>query len=192
MINNNDLNHDDFENLLLWLDADRAVAGQKYEAIRTKLIKIFLAQKCCEGEDLADETINRVMRKINQLINNYEGQPEKYFYAVAKNIIFECRRRKPMNELPANLAQPEETATDESPFRQNCFNLCLGKLSTDKKQFILEYYQGEKSIKLTRRRDLAEKHGISNHVLRNRALRLRENLQKCVLDCVAQNKSETF
>jgi RNA polymerase sigma factor (sigma-70 family) len=187
------LSPDDFEQLLCWLDADREAAGRKYESIRLRLIKIFLARKCCGAEELADETIDRVTGKINQLIGVYKGEPELYFYAVARNVIFENQRQKPPAELSTNLAQPENNEideTDESSVHRRCLDKCLGKLPAEKKQFILEYYQGEKSVKLERRRRMAEKEGISNHVLRNRALRLRARLQKCVLKCV-QN-SETF
>jgi hypothetical protein len=57
-----------FDGFLVTLDTDRDKAGEKYEYIRLKLLKYF--QWC--GSDVpdidADETINRVTRRI------YEGQ----------------------------------------------------------------------------------------------------------------------
>ncbi len=52
------------DSLLAWLDPDRDRAGAKYEAIRTRLIKVFVCRGCPEAEDLADETINRVASKL--------------------------------------------------------------------------------------------------------------------------------
>ena len=46
-----------FEQLLDWLDADRDVAGQRYEEIRRRLIKIFVCRGCIVPEELADRTI---------------------------------------------------------------------------------------------------------------------------------------
>lgn len=71
-----------FDGFLATLDRDRDKAGEKYEYIRLKLLKYF--QWC--GSDVhdidADETINRVTRRI------YEGQDvynlTGYIYGVAK------------------------------------------------------------------------------------------------------------
>ena len=54
--------------MLAWLDSDRERAGQKYEEIRCGLIKIFVCQGCTDPEGLADETINRVIRKIPEIV----------------------------------------------------------------------------------------------------------------------------
>ena len=52
------LTQESFDALLNWLDPRREEAGQKYEDIRLRLIKIFTCRGCLEPEDLADETIN--------------------------------------------------------------------------------------------------------------------------------------
>ena len=49
-----------FDDLLDWLASNREQAGHKYEAIRRRLITIFTGRGCCDAEDLADETMNRV------------------------------------------------------------------------------------------------------------------------------------
>ncbi|HEY0047746.1 MAG TPA: hypothetical protein VGB68_00565, partial [Pyrinomonadaceae bacterium] len=59
----NVINQENFDVLLNWLDRNREIAGQKYEKIRRRLIRIFLGRGCFEAEELADETINRVTRK---------------------------------------------------------------------------------------------------------------------------------
>ncbi|MFL6230009.1 MAG: hypothetical protein ACJ741_14655, partial [Pyrinomonadaceae bacterium] len=62
------LTRDAFEGLLTWLDSDREQAGKKYEDIRSSLIKIFTWRGVAEAEELADETINRVARKVKDLM----------------------------------------------------------------------------------------------------------------------------
>ncbi|HKP37054.1 MAG TPA: hypothetical protein VJT71_09355, partial [Pyrinomonadaceae bacterium] len=58
------LAQEDFDRLLAWLDADRERAGVIYEKIRWRLITIFAARNCVTPEDLADETLDRVARKV--------------------------------------------------------------------------------------------------------------------------------
>ena len=61
------LSQEAFDALLDWLDSDREQAGIKYEQIRSRLIKIFTGRGCVDPEDLADETINRVTRKLKEI-----------------------------------------------------------------------------------------------------------------------------
>jgi DNA-directed RNA polymerase specialized sigma24 family protein len=84
-----------FEKLLRWLDTNRDKAGEKYEKIRTRLIRIFTCRGCGDVEDLADETINVVASKIDWLCENYKGDPALFFYGVAKNIYHEQFKKKP-------------------------------------------------------------------------------------------------
>ena len=63
MNKNWDMSPESFEALLGWLDPDRERAGIKYEQIRSGLISFFTGRGHCEAEDLADETINRVISR---------------------------------------------------------------------------------------------------------------------------------
>src|SRR6266571_4389824 len=87
------LTQDAFDSLLDWLNADRVLAGKKYEAIRLRLIKIFTCRGCPEAEDLADETINRVTARVEEVANTYEGDPALYFYGVAQKLHLEYLRK---------------------------------------------------------------------------------------------------
>jgi len=87
-----------FNTLLSWLDRNRETAGQKYEKIRRRLIRIFYGRGCFEAEELADETINRVIRKLPQLLDDYAGEPALYFYGVANNIYQEWLRKQKKNQ----------------------------------------------------------------------------------------------
>ena len=53
-----------FDKLLGWLDDDREIAGEKYEKIRQKLLKLFKWRNCTPEADYADITINRVTRRV--------------------------------------------------------------------------------------------------------------------------------
>jgi hypothetical protein len=65
----------EFDALLSWLDADRERAALRYEQIRSRLIRIFICRGSPVAEELADRTIDRVMRKIAEIAETFSGDP---------------------------------------------------------------------------------------------------------------------
>ena len=189
MKKNWDLNPQAFEKMLDWLDKDREVAGQKYEAIRLRLIKVLKYRGCCEAEEIADEVFDRVARKADSIAENYQGDPARYFLNVANKIYLEYRRKPVSVELPANFAEQSGNSATEEDFQPQyeCLKKCLANLPATKREFIVGYYKGDKKAKLINRKRLAEIAGVEFSNLHTRAFRLRAALQKCVLDCLAEN-----
>ena len=177
-----------FDELLVWLDPDREIAGQKYEDIRRGLVKIFINNGRHSVEDLADETINRVANKLNQIKDAYHGDHSLYFYGVAKNIVHEDRRRT-LVPVPAPLPTPDWTS-DDIETEYECLERCLQQLTSENRELILQYYQDEKREKIDHRRRLADKLGIPLNALRIRAYRIRNSLELCVRECLVQITSE--
>jgi DNA-directed RNA polymerase specialized sigma24 family protein len=165
--------------LLAWLNSDRDMAGQKYEEIRLRLIKIFVCRGCSEPEDLADETINRVSKKLGEIRATYSGEPGRYFYGVANKVHLEYRRRKPVPVLPL----PDD-GSDELEKEYACLEKCIQKLTPDNRVLVLQYYQEEKRAKIDHRKNLADRLGIALNALRIRACRIRASLQQCVQTCI--------
>jgi len=75
-----------FDKLLAWLDPDRDQAVELYERIYFRVVRILAAKGCFEAEELADQTVNIVASKIDELTKTYQGDPALYFYGVAKKI----------------------------------------------------------------------------------------------------------
>lgn len=169
------LTQDDFDALLGWLDANREAAALKYETVRLRLIKIFACRGCSEAEDLADETINRVISKLPEIQPGFEGDPARYFYAVAKKILLEHSRPKATLPLP-----PQPSDDDDLEVMYQRLELCLEKLTAANRELVLGYYQEEKHAKIENRKVLAAQLGIAVNALRIRAHRIRAWLQKCV------------
>jgi DNA-directed RNA polymerase specialized sigma24 family protein len=178
------LTPDLFEGLLSWLDPDRDVAGEKYEHIRRALIKIFISNGRSSVEDLADEAINRVARKLNKIRDEYQGDPSLYFYGVAKKLVHEDRR-KPTLKLP-----PPSWDTDDVDPEYECLEKCLQELTAENRELVVGYYQEEKKAKIDNRRKLADKLGIAINALRIRAHRIRHSLELCVRACVGTMTDE--
>jgi RNA polymerase sigma factor (sigma-70 family) len=179
-----EINQSNFDLLLDWLDKDRKFAAQKYESIRLRLTKIFYARGCHLAEELTDETIERVTKKVATIAETYEGDPAIYFYAVAKNVFLEWTRKPKTEELPIKISN-KEIKTDEAELRDRCLSKCMENISAKQSKFIIEYYNRDKRQKIALRKKLAEELGVTQEAMRVRAFRIRAILQKCVLECVA-------
>lgn len=187
MSEENVINKDNFEMLLNWLDRNRETAAQKYEKIRQRLIRIFTARGCFEAEELADETFNRVTKKLPQIANSYTGDAALYFYGVADKIHLEwLRKQKKIKEL--NLTESVDAGKPELEIEYECLDACLGKLPVDQHKLIVEYYAEEKSAKIEKRREIAKSFGLSISGLQVKAFRIRSQLKDCVQNCINKKK----
>lgn len=175
-----------FDQMIAWLDSDRERAGQKYEEIRCGLIKIFVCQGCSDPEGLADETIDRVIHKIPEIVPNYAGNPALYFSGVARYILLEYKNRiAQLRLLPA--APPKQIEKGEDIEREyECLDRCIERLTPANRELILEYYREEKRAMIENRKRLAERLGVTPNALRVRADRIRNSLEKCVANCLKQ------
>jgi DNA-directed RNA polymerase specialized sigma24 family protein len=176
-----EISQDAFDKFLAWLDPDREQAGAKYETIRRKLIKIFVCRGCPAGEELADETINRVIRKVPEIAASYTGDPAAYFCGVARNVHLEYLKKRPTQGAPPVVDPP-----DQKEIEYECLERCMDKLAPDNRELMLEYYQKEKQAKIDHRKKLAARLGIAANALRIRAHRIRLSLQSCVENCLQQ------
>lgn len=173
------LSQEAFDSLLEWLDSDRERAAIKYEEIRKRLILIFTGRACAEAEDLADETINRVISKLGELGKGFEGDRGRYFFGVANKVYLEFRRRKSPQMPPFS---PVDSNQVELEFR--CLEGCIETLSEENRYLLLQYYGAEGRAKVEHRKRLAEELGIAPNALRIRAYRIRVGLQECLEKCI--------
>jgi DNA-directed RNA polymerase specialized sigma24 family protein len=185
-------NENSLDRLLNWLDPDRETAGEKYEILRQKLIRIFVRRGFTyQSEDLADQTIKIVEKKLEEILDDYQGDPALYFYGVARNVFLENKRKPLPQELPPQIPHPRPT--DDLPeIEDECLSLCLKNLRPEQSEFIIDYYQGEKAEKINNRKSLAAKLEIPETTLHVRAFRLKETLRKCVLKCVSKKIVKGF
>ena len=181
------LTQEAFDRLLVALGGDRDSAAQKYLEIRSNLVRFFEWRGCSFPEDHADETINRIAKRVaeGEEILNYSG----YAVGVARLLLLEINKGRQREQLAlAEIGQASEVyeEKDDGEHRLVCLRSCLETLTTDNRALILQYYQGEKGEKIQNRKKLMDRLGIPVNTLRMRALRLREKLQSCVEDCVGR------
>jgi len=178
------LNQEAFDKLLVAFDVDRETAGRKYLEIRNNLTRFFEWRGCPFPEDHADETINRMAKRVfeGEAILNHSG----YAMGVARLLLLEINkgRQREQSALAEIGAAPDVyVPEDDDESRLTCLRSCLQTLSPDNRELILQYYQGEKGEKIENRKKLLDRLGIPVNTLRMRALRLRERLQACVEEC---------
>ena len=172
-----------FTTFLAKLAPDPEIAGGEYEELRRRLIKFFEWRGAFFPEDLADETLNRTARKID------EGEEiEKNVIALALGVahfVFLETSRRPdnrraeMEELIPVAAPPEHRVEDDD-LRAVYLRECMRGLSKESRELIIEYYREEGRAKIEDRKALAEKLGISLNALFSRAKRIRDRLEQCV------------
>jgi DNA-directed RNA polymerase specialized sigma24 family protein len=180
-----ELSRDNLDGLLYWLDPDREQAGTVYEKIRWRLIAILASRGCSIPEELADETIDRVARRVADIQSGYTGDKAIYFLGVMNNVHHEYLRRPPLPRL----VQPSPDS-DAKETVHSCLDSCLDKLAPHSRQLIERYYAENKRAKIDLRKLIARELGISPTTLRLRALRIREKLQKCIDGCVTLSEAK--
>ena len=182
------LTQEAFDKLLVTLGGDRESGSEKYLEIRNNLTRFFEWRGCSFPEDHADETINRVAKKIDE--GEELQNPAGYAMGVARLVLLEIlkgrqREQSALNEIGA--AGDVYVEPDEGEDRLECLRKCLQTLPAENRELILQYYQGEKGEKIQNRKKLLERLGVPVNTLRMRALRLRERLQSCVEECLSKS-----
>ncbi|HYV04049.1 MAG TPA: sigma-70 family RNA polymerase sigma factor [Blastocatellia bacterium] len=168
-----------FERLLHWLDPDLEMAAQQYEIIRRKLIMFYSSRRCFFAEDLADETFNRVARRLSQIKEHYIGNPQNYFFGVARKIYLEYLRSSSVQKSLSFLELPSlPSANHEAEELFAHLDECLDQLPPKDRELILTYYQRNGRDKIDNRKMLADELGISISALRIRVHRIVSHLRK--------------
>ena len=189
-----DLTPDAFGKLLLSFDSDWNRAGEKYEQVRKGLVYFFQCRGAAFPEDHADETLNRVARKLAH--GEDIRDPYTFVYGVARMILLEVFKQREKERLALvnafdsqkSVAEPLEIEDDEG--KMECLKYCLDKLPPETRSFITRYYQGLKRSKIENRKLLADQLQIPLNALRLRARRVREKLETCMDRCRRKQEVE--
>lgn len=178
-----------FERLLDCLGENRELAGEKYEDLRRTLIRFFEWRGAPFPEEHADDSFNRVARKLAQgvEIKNIGG----YCYEVARLVCLEAlkghdRRRASLDETITTTATAPDTIEEaaDKETRLVCLEDCLSTLTPESRELITQYYKDEKRGRIDHRKALAERLGLKRDALANRAQRVRDKLEQCVNRCL--------
>jgi len=188
-----ELHEQTFRRLLAWLDQGVNTNGQSYLAIRDRLLGYFDRKNCLNAEELADETLNRVARRLDEEGGNIETEiPAKYCYIVARFVFMECLRETQRDARAIeNISRQHDLNDRESDGEEKerkeqlleCLDRCVAKLESSQRELVFGYYVGEQRVKIENRRSLAQTLGITVNALSIRACRIRDKLESCVKEC---------
>jgi DNA-directed RNA polymerase specialized sigma24 family protein len=175
-----------FERFLQALHPDRNTAAERYEQIRSKLLRFFEWHGCVRAEELADETITRVIRKIDQ--GDRIEDPDTYCHGVARLVRLESFKHQEKEREALARVPPGATLVDEAELerRLECLRACMKALPADHQALIVEYHRYDGSERIDGRKRLAARFGIGLNALRIRAHRLSERLASCVAQSLRQ------
>ena len=176
--------------LLAALDPDPAQAAREYERLHRALARFFDWSGASQPEECADETIDRLCRKLDA--GTVVDDLRAYARGIARMVLHERQRTPSLLPIEEATAVATETeATDDAAERRlGCFDQCLEALSADNRALVLDYYQGDRAGKIANRRRLAAAAGLSENALRSRVQRVRDRLERCVRDCLAAREQD--
>ncbi len=164
---------------LLLLDADIIEAGRQYECLRAKLIRLFEWRGCRIAEDLADESLNRVIRRVEQGLELGDGDVPRFSAGVAHRVFLEhlreVKRQPGAHDAPA--VAPRHETTD---LRLVCLEQCLDRLSNEERDLVIRYYAGPSDARIRNRKTLAKEMGVAANTLRIRVFRIRNKLEQWI------------
>jgi DNA-directed RNA polymerase specialized sigma24 family protein len=176
-----------FQQFLAWLDDGVDSGGERYVDMRRRLVAYFARKRCAGAEDLADETLNRVARRLEEEGTIVDALPARYCYIVARFVFLESLRQPAATDHASHdaLAGPPVTESADAP-ALDCLDHCLAGLPERDRSLILEYYAVDSSTKAERRRVLASRLNLSPNALTIRASRIRSRLEACVSGCLRE------
>jgi DNA-directed RNA polymerase specialized sigma24 family protein len=190
-----------FRQLLEWLDQGEDSGGQRYLEIRRRLALYFDRKNCTGPDELADETLNRVARRLQEEGTIISDEPAHYCYITARFVFLEYLRKPRIEEglddtetrrmrsgPVAELDQDEDERKRETLLE--CLSRCVEALDPDHRDLIAGYYTGEQRAKINNRRAMAERLGITVNALSIRACRIRDKLEACVSKCAKDQGSQ--
>jgi DNA-directed RNA polymerase specialized sigma24 family protein len=172
------------DNLLYALHPDREQASREYEALRQRLIRFFDWNHTPFPEELADEVLDRLARRLS----NRETEildPAKFAVGIARLLIKENLRENDRREaalvIMAQCTPESRNLELESALREEHIAVlqeCLQAIPENSRNLLVRYFGTEGREKIQQRQRLAEEHGISLNALRNRVMRIRSELEK--------------
>ena len=177
--------------LLSRLDPDIGRAGIEYERLRGALTRFFDWRGAWPPEECADETLDRLARRLEQ--QEEIADLRSYAYGIARLVLLERRRLATARSIDAEtLEGPKQERLDErGELRQECFDRCLAALDPDTRSLVMTYYSGERQARIATRQRLGSSLNISENALRSRVQRVRDRLAACVEACLSRRGFRT-
>ncbi|MGA2220052.1 MAG: sigma-70 family RNA polymerase sigma factor [Terracidiphilus sp.] len=181
------------DSFLRLLDPDPRIAQQPFDHLRRKLIFYFQRKNLSpKSEDLADETIFRVLKELREMgpaaVNERtEEDLTKFTSVVARNVASEGRRRRmwgaDTEQFPEGVngdeisssREPDPEASFRAKERWELVQTCLRSLPMSDRELFVPYYLDESTV----RDEMAQSQGLTIDGLRTRIHRIMNRVREC-------------
>lgn len=174
----------DFSAFTEWLDGGVDSGGRSYVDMHARLVAYFARKGCRAPDELADETLSRVARRLSEEGSITNVGPAQYCYIVARFVLLEYVRSADRQPAPLLYDVRDRRGPDADAERRerllSHLDACLAQLPTEDRELIVAYYGGDGPSRIASRRDLAQRLGLTANALTIRASRVRERLRSCL------------
>lgn len=177
------LDENTFDELFKLLEPDAALTTEsRFNHCRRKLFKFFVWRRCEDPDSLADETIVRLLKNVDNGQEISSDRPYSYVYAIATNVFHEYVRGRKKN---AQLSAVDDASKVVfAPTEDGCGPLCLKKLAPQKRELLAHYYLDDDD-----RDQIAQEQSSSIKALRVKIHRIKQELKRCWEDCQKRSKN---
>ncbi|MCI0491079.1 MAG: hypothetical protein L0229_31200 [Blastocatellia bacterium] len=184
-----------FDILLETLNPDRDRAGHEYEKLRTRVRKLFEANRAPDPDTMVTEVFERVEKRLEYISKGIQkDEPIRNIFpfisGVARNVLREhwVSQSFKADEYDTDLrdlfVEEDEEEREQKERRLACLDLCLSQLGDKTRRQALDYYSAQGAEKIRIRKRIAREEGISLGTLRVRMHRIRRDLAERILKCL--------
>jgi DNA-directed RNA polymerase specialized sigma24 family protein len=177
------LGEEALEGLLARLGPDRDVAAAEYQRLHRRLLAFFESHGSLEPERDADETLDRLARKLRE--GHAIRDVPAYLHGLARNVLRETWRRARREEGAREALRAVAPAPAPDARLWDCFDRCLAELDSERASLLVAYYSAARTSNRAWRIELAASRGLSANALRIRVFRAREALRESLRRCLA-------
>jgi len=170
-----------FDALLRALHADTEAAGLAYRQLHQRLIRFFRINNASDPEALADEALDRLAGRISALQAEDIGSPQAFALGIGRHLLQEdLRKQRRESDTASEWASRALSNDGHHEGLLQALDHCMALMREDQREILRSYYQWTGRQKIEHHRQLAEKLGLTLNAMRNRLMRARAQLDKCI------------
>ena len=171
------------EGLLARLAPDRDAAAGEYGRLHRGLVAFFESHGSLEPGGDADETLDRLARKLRE--GHVIRDVPAYVHGLARNVLREAWRRARREEGAREVLRSLPPPPSPDGWLWDCFDRCLAELEPERAELLVAYYSAARISNRAWRVEMAASRGLSLNALRIRVFRAREALRERLALCLA-------
>jgi DNA-directed RNA polymerase specialized sigma24 family protein len=166
-----------FDKLLQALEPGALAPRDSFRRFRLRVVRFFVYKRCEDPENLADETISRLIKNIHSGQQISSEHPFNYVRAIAQNVFYEDVRAKQKSGIQTDIDELQDIPAPEGT--EDCWTLCLAQLSPDKRELLEHYFLDSIDSE-----QFAREKGLTINALRLTVHRYKKALKLCVENCI--------